>query len=393
MMENRLISVFDKIKIVIERVRSMKHISVLIKPASSLCNIKCKYCFYNDLSSIREVTSFGKMTKELGRIMIDRIYEDLVDGDRLSLAFQGGEPTVAGLSFYRFLTEYIKSKDKQVKVDYSIQTNGLLINEKWCELFKEHHFLVGLSMDGPASFHDLARVDWRQKGTFNRVQEAKRLFDIYGIEYNILTVLTNKMALEPDKVIQFLLDEQINYIQFIPCMDSLESKNTHQYGLTPKEFAFFYKEIYQFWFDMLKEGKYVSIKLFDDLFHLLVNAQITACGISGSCQTQYVIEGDGSVYPCDFYVLDDYCLGNIKEKTLKELFEEPINIEFLCEKRAAFDMCQKCPYQRVCGGGCKRMEQVIYVNSEDNYCGFKEVLDIYSEDLSEIVSYVRSLNK
>ncbi|MBO0420456.1 MAG: radical SAM/SPASM domain-containing protein [Vagococcus fluvialis] len=371
----------------------MKHISVLIKPASSLCNIKCRYCFYNDISSIREVNSYGKMTKELASTMIDQIYVDLEDGDTLSLAFQGGEPTLAGLPFYRYLIDYINGQSKKVQVNYAIQTNGMVINDKWCQLLKENHFLVGLSMDGPAIFHDEGRVDWRQRGTFQRVRKTKELFDKHDIEYNILTVLTNQVAREPDKLMDFILEENIKFIQFIPCLEALSDEYQHDYALSPEEFAFFYKRIYARWLAEMKVGNYISIKLFDDLFHLLLNRQVTACGINGKCQTQYVIEGDGSVYPCDFYVMDEYRLGNIQDQTLKELFSQDINISFMCEKRKNTKQCLNCPYQNLCGGGCKRMSDTIYVNKEDTYCGFKEVLDTYTKELPQLVGYVRSMGR
>lgn len=369
----------------------MKHISVLIKPASSLCNIKCRYCFYNDISSIREVKSYGKMTKEVGMKMIDQIYVDLEDGDHLTLTFQGGEPTLAGLSFYQSLIAYIKSQPKAVDVSFGIQTNGMVINEKWCDLFKENNFLVGLSMDGPAIFHDEGRVDWKQRGTYQRVKKTKELFDEYGITYNILTVLTNQVAKEPEKIMAFIKDENIQYIQFIPCLDSFSESNEHSYALTPELFAYFYQKMYQLWIDELHNKNYISIKLFDDLFHLLVNREVSACGINGKCQSQYVIEGDGSVYPCDFYVTDAYCLGNITEQSLKELFSQPINMTFMCEGRQVKKQCMSCPFSQLCGGGCKRMADTMYVNQADTYCGFKEVLEVYTSRLPDIVEAVRSV--
>ncbi|MFC0232873.1 radical SAM/SPASM domain-containing protein [Vagococcus entomophilus] len=370
----------------------MKRISVLIKPASSLCNIKCRYCFYNDISTIREVKSFGKMTEELAGKMIEQIYIDLEDGDFLDFTFQGGEPTLAGLSYYKYLVNKLNQQSKKITISYAIQTNGLVIDDKWCEFLKKNNFLVGLSIDGPAIFHNLGRVDWKQKGTYHRVKKTKELLDKYEISYNVLTVLTKQMALEPDEIMSFLRNENIKYVQFIPCLDALSKESQHKYGLSPELFADFYTRIYQLWLEELKSQKYISIKLFDDLFHFLVNREISACGINGKCQTQYVIEGDGGVYPCDFYVLDDYKLGNIKENTLKELFDQPINFKFNCEGRKVKKQCRNCPYQNVCGGGCKRMEEAIYVNNDDTYCGFQEVLHRYTEGLPEVVTYLRGIS-
>ena len=136
----------------------MKHISCLIKPASSLCNMRCTYCFYFDVSSHREVETFGRMSQETTERMIDQIFIDLNDGDKLTLAFQGGEPTLAGLKYYLHLIDYVDNQPKKIDVSYAIQTNGLLINKKWCELFKENNFLVGLSIDGYQELHDEMRL-------------------------------------------------------------------------------------------------------------------------------------------------------------------------------------------------------------------------------------------
>lgn len=125
----------------------MKKISILVKPASSFCNMRCKYCFYSNVSSLREVRTFGNMTKETTEKMIENIYKDLDDGDELNMAFQGGEPTMAGLPYFEHLILCINNQIKDVRVNFAIQTNGMLINEKWCEFLKKYNFLVGLSID------------------------------------------------------------------------------------------------------------------------------------------------------------------------------------------------------------------------------------------------------
>ena len=197
----------------------MKQIAVLVKPSSSLCNIRCQYCFYADVSSMRDVKSFGKMTSETTEKMIENIFVDLEDGDDLSIAFQGGEPTLAGLKFFNYLAEVISDQQKKVTVNYSIQTNGLLLNEKWCEFFKEHRFLVGLSIDGTKSRHDAYRIDTKGEGTFNRVLESMHLLRRYDIPFNILCVVSNQMVGEANDVYDFLQEESIGFCQFIPCLD------------------------------------------------------------------------------------------------------------------------------------------------------------------------------
>ncbi|MGX7149974.1 radical SAM/SPASM domain-containing protein [Enterococcus ureasiticus] len=368
----------------------MKHISVLIKPISSICNLRCKYCFYANISSLREVRSFGKMTKEVTEKMISNIYLDLDDGDEVTFAFQGGEPTMAGLNYFQNFTNLVQAQDKKVKVHYSIQTNGTIVTEKWCVFFKENGFLVGLSIDGQPLYHDLNRVDPKGRGTFQRVLQTKKLFDEYGIEYNILCVLTNSLAQEAEKVFQFIAEQNIEYIQFIPCLADLDAEKSNDYALTPKSFASFYHQMLCFWLDELKNGHYISIKMFDDIINLLVKRQVTACGILGNCRVQYVIEADGSVYPCDFYVLDEYRMGYIQKQTLRELFEQDVSKKFLCNRSLLPSECYDCAFRQMCGGGCKRMIDVMYVDSQ-GYCGYKQLLKEFLPKIDSILALIQTV--
>lgn len=368
---------------------NMKHISVLIKPASSLCNLRCKYCFYANVSSLREVRSFGKMKPEVAEKMIENIYADLDDGDQLTLGFQGGEPTFAGLSYFQAIVALVKAQTKQIQVHYAIQTNGTLINESWCRFLKENNFLVGLSIDGHPLYHDLNRVDTKGRGTFQRVLHTKHLFDHYQIDYNVLCVLTNPLAKEAKKVFQFIKKEKIEYVQFIPCLDDLDATEKSPYALTPKRFASFYHQLFHLWLAELRRGQYISIKLFDDLVNLLVHRQVTACGILGNCQVQYIIEADGSVYPCDFYVLDEYRMGYIQDQTLRELFEQEISQKFVCDKPPLSALCQACPFLSMCHGGCKRMKDAMYVDEQAQICGYRSLLKEFIPHIEEILSIVQ----
>ena len=365
----------------------MKHISVLIKPASSLCNIRCKYCFYANVSSLREVRSFGKMKAEVAQKMIENIYQDLADGDQLTLAFQGGEPTLVGLSYFKLITTLVSEQTKDVRVQYALQTNGILINENWCRFLKAHDFLVGLSIDGHSMHHDVNRLDAKGQGTFHKVIKTKQLFDRFGITYNVLCVLTNQLAKEAKKVFQFIQDETIDFIQFISCLDDLEATKDNHNALTPKAFAGFYKELLVYWLQELREGHYISIKSFDDMLNLLVKKQVTACGMLGNCQVQYVIEADGSVYPCDFYVLDEYRMGYIQDETLQELFSKDISKQFVCERTTLTSLCETCPFLKICGEGCKRMADAVYVDAS-YFCGYANLLKVFIPQIEEILRLV-----
>lgn len=350
----------------------MKHISVLIKPASSLCNLRCKYCFYANVSDLRQVRSYGIIQPETSRRIVENIFSVLEDGDLLTLAFQGGEPSVAGLPCLEQFVSCVSSQPKKVQVEYAFQTNGTLLDDSWCEFLKKHNFLVGLSLDGPARFHNANRVDANGQGTFREVMETKRRLDRYGIEYNVLCVLTNELARHPGQIWKFLLDNRIRYVQFIPCLDELEPTGS-PYALTPRRFHSFCSALYRLWHDTLMEGTYISVKLFDDIANLFLYRRVTACGITGQCSMQYVTEADGSVYPCDFYVLDQYKLGDLTRDPLPALWERYRSSGFQCSRGRLPDGCTGCRYQNACGGGCKRMERSMYIDGD--FCGYRALLD------------------
>lgn len=365
----------------------MKRITVMLKPASSACNMRCRYCFYADVSSLRDCRSYGLMTDAVLEQVLDAIFSFLAPGDRLDLAFQGGEPTLAGLDFFRRLVELVKVRARGIRVSYAFQTNGLLLDEAWCRFLKENGFLVGLSMDGYAKNHNACRPDAHGEGTFSRVLETKQRMDRMGVEYNILTVLTAELARHPQQVWRFLEEQKIQYIQFIPCLGPLEEASS-PWALTPRRYAEFYSALFDRWYEAFRKGNYISIKLFDDLTRLLAFGECNACGLLGFCQPQLIVEADGSVYPCDFYVLDDYRMGDLTKEPLAAIFPEKAK-PFLERQTEAMPLCQSCPYRRMCGGGCQRMRrEVCYAPGED-LCGHKMLLDRIFPRLQAIAASIR----
>jgi len=368
----------------------MKQLSVLIKPASSACNLQCSYCFYHDVSDNRSVKSYGNMKQGVMEKIIDQIFIDLDDGDVMTFAFQGGEPTLAGLAYFETFVNYVKNQEKAVTVKYAIQTNGMFIDDTWCTFFQQHQFLVGLSIDGPKELHDNYRYDLKKRGTHRRVMQTKALFDTYEIDYNVLCVLTNQLAAQPQKMFNFLLKERIQFVQFIPCLDELEGQMPSEFALTPKNFYFFYHNLFMLWKKELDKGNYISIKLFDDIVHLFATGMPSACGMLGSCGSQFVVESDGSTYPCDFYVLDEELLGNLCDETLFMMRKKQRLTQFIAtsSKNHLEPMCQGCPYLRMCYGGCKRMKRQMYVDKSGAYCGYQSFLDKHVGELESIARFL-----
>ena len=360
----------------------MKNITVMLKPASSACNMGCRYCFYADVSSLRDCPSYGIMTDEVRERVIGNIFACLAPGDRLALAFQGGEPTLAGLDWFRAMTEQVRLLSKGIRVSYSLQTNGLLLDDDWCAFLKEHKFLVGLSLDGYPKNHDACRPDRKGDGTFSRVLEAKKRMDRHGVEYNILTVLTGELARHPQQVWRFLKEQEIRYVQFIPCLGPLEGKDS-PFALTPKRYAEFYTALWSRWHEAFARDEYISVKLFDDLVRLLAFGECNACGLLGSCQPQLIVEADGGVYPCDFYVLDGYRMGDLTREPLDSFWPGKAR-PFLERPREELALCRDCPYRRICNGGCQRMRREICYSPEDMVCGHRLLLEKLMPDLQRV---------
>ena len=352
----------------------MKNLNIMLKPASSLCNMRCKYCFYADVAALREVKSCGVMSGAVMNRIIENVFADLEVGDAVTFVFQGGEPMLAGLDFFRCFAEKVDEQRQNICVNYALQTNGVLLDDEWCAFLKENRFLVGISLDILSDCHNAVRVDSEGKGTYGRVIEGINFLKKHKVEYNVLCTLTNSVARHPKLVWKRILELDVEYVQFTPCLGALNSEKESVYALTPKRFADFYIQLFGCWLEEFRKGNYRSVKFFDDCVNLMMYGRPTSCGMNGHCQPQLVVEADGTAYPCDFYCLDEYALGNLTEATPLELLKSQRVREFLCREHKKPTLCEKCQFERFCGGNCKRMQKEICCSGDDEYCGYREFL-------------------
>ncbi len=332
----------------------MPPISVLIKPASSRCNMACRYCFYHDEAEKRSQRSYGLMSEQTLKNVIRRTMPR-AEG-MISYAFQGGEPTLSGLDFFKRATEYeLQYNKNQIRVENSLQTNGLLLNEEWCRFLADQHFLVGLSMDGTREIHNSLRLTGAGGSTFDQVLSASEMMDDFGVDYNILTVVTPQIARNIRTVYSFYRDHGWNYQQYIVCLDPLgEPFGQYPWSISPDLYGHFLIDLFDLWYADLMRDRQPLIRQFENYVAIAAGRTPESCDMRGTCSIQNVVEADGSVFPCDFYVLDNYCLGNFNKDHLDAINAARSRIRFVENSLQLTQACRECPYFRLCRGGCQR---------------------------------------
>ncbi len=354
----------------------MPQISILIKPASGLCNLRCKYCFYADEMKKRDRSNLGIMSDETLENVIKKTFE-FAEG-HVSCAFQGGEPTLAGISFYKKLIGYVaKYNIKNIKVDYSIQTNGIVLNDEWCAFLKEHNFLVGISLDGIKQIHDSFRLDEKEEGTYLKVLNSISLLKKYDVPFNILTVVNNKTALKAEKIYENYRKNGFLWQQYIACIDPYgETRGCEDYSLDPELYGEFLISLFRLWKEDLYAGKQPYIRQFENYLMIMLGMLPEACEQKGICSIQNVIEADGSVYPCDFYVFDEWKLGNLNTDSFYDIYKHREESGFIERSMEEDEECKTCPWRNLCRGGCRRHREDNGIFHKNYFCeGYKKFFE------------------
>lgn len=319
---------------------------VMIKPASGACDMRCRYCFYRDTVDLRAVSA-GFMS--LNSDTLETVVREAVrySPAQCDLIFQGGEPTLVGLDFYRALIETERKYPKTI-FHNSIQTNGLNIDGEWAAFFSKHDFLVGLSLDGVQKTHDLYRIQG-QSGTYDRVVQAAEILREHGVRFNILTVVTPEVAENIVEIYTEYINRGYIYQQYIPQLGEYGEKSP----LTAGAYGEFLCTLFDLWFADFTAGKDVTIRYFDDLAQILAGLPAPTCGMCGECAPQFVVEADGGVYPCDFFVMGEHKLGTVGEG-FQTLAERRKAAELVGRSRKVPEKCIHCEFYTICKNGCLR---------------------------------------
>ncbi len=328
--------------------------SLLIKPTSALCNLDCTYCFYLDRATDPyKALSTRTMTAETLAAMI-RNYLSYC-GDQAVFAWQGGEPTLAGHKFFekacRLQMQY--GADGQV-VSNSVQTNATLLDERWCEIFKQYSFLLGVSLDGPEDVHNSYRLNKGGQGTWRRVIESVELLTKEGVDFNILCVVSRANVRRAKELYRFFRDLGVDFIQYIPLAEFNLEGTKQPWAVTPKEYGRFLAETFRLWWPNRKR---VRIRYFDNIAEALAGLEPGNCAMHDRCDSYAVVEWNGDVYPCDFFVREEWKLGNVRTDSFEEIAQRRSRFEFSKKKALKRPECLECKYERLCRGGCPKMRE------------------------------------
>lgn len=328
----------------------MPPLTIMIKPASSACTMRCRYCFYADVAENRQVYSHGQMSLNTLDTIVRRAMS-YADG-YISFSFQGGEPTLAGIDFYKELIRLEKRyNSRKLPVHHAIQTNGYKLDDDLLQFLVDNNFLIGVSLDGTADIHDKLRLGADGKGSFAHVTKTISRLQELGAQFNILTVVNSYVARHGAECFRALA--QYGYLQFIPCLDPFDGQH-FDYSLNAADYGHFLKETFDLYYAAFNTNKPVSIRNFDNYIGILLGQPPETCGMCGRCGGYYLIEADGGVYPCDFYVLDQWQMGNINDSSFFRLEKSPLAQAFRDISVPLDKKCSQCPWFSLCRGGCRR---------------------------------------
>ena len=336
----------------------------------------CDYCFYSDVSSHRAEPDCGVMSEETLGTLLRRAFA-FASGE-LTLIFQGGEPTLAGPGFYeKLLRLEAQLCPDGLQVRHSLQTNGLRLEPRLLDILERGKFLVGVSCDGSEAIHNAHRRDRAGRGTWWAVNSTLAALAGRGVDCNVLCVVTARSAAKPRELFDSL--SGYGFLQFIPCMEPLDAPAGA--GPSPEDWGRFLCETFDLYYSAWLKGRPVSVRFFDNLTAMLMGAPPENCAMCGQCQPSYVIEADGSVYPCDFYCTDEYCMGNICAQGFFSLAKSPVAASFRAASRRVPEACRSCRWYLLCRNGCRR-ERERCPNGEYGlwrWCGSMRIFLPYAE--------------
>ncbi len=349
-------------------------IHIVAKPIGPVCNLNCEYCFYLEKQALFGAHEKYRMTDKVLSAYITN-YISSQPTPVVEFVWQGGEPTLLGINFFKGVIELQRPFANQKTIRNSLQTNGTLLTDEWCDFLKKYDFMVGISLDGPKKIHDCYRRDRRGNGTFDRVMRGLKLLQKHKVEYNALACVARDTARRPLDVYRFFKDQGIEFIQFLPVVERMPDACTIQHGLRlagpaaldkeelqthvtpwtviPEEYGDFLIAIYEEW--VRNDVGKVFVMNFEWALNAWIGNPSPVCIHAKQCGQSVVLEHNGDVYACDHCVYPEYRLGNITTDALADLVDKSLQSGFgVLKERALPRWCRECKVLAACRGGCPK---------------------------------------
>lgn len=374
-----------------------KPLYVMLKPAGSLCNLACKYCYYLEKQKLYPLDK----SKVISDALLEEFIKQYIEAQTMPqvlFTWHGGETLMRPISFYKHALELQKRYAYGRQIDNCIQTNGTMLTDEWCEFFKENNFLVGVSIDGPQEFHDEYRRTRSGKPSWHEVMKGIRLLQKHGVEWNALAVVNDFNADYPKEFYHFFKDLGCRYIQFTPVVERTvkradgltlapgmqEGGEVTEFSVTPEQWGNFLCTLYDEW--VKQDVGEIFIQLFDATLANWAGVPPGVCSMSGECGHAAVMEFNGDVYSCDHFVYPEYRLGNIRQQTLTGLMYSDRQRNFGKLKTGTLTrQCRECRFLFACHGECpkNRFVRDVYGNPGHNYlcAGYRKFFEHVAADM------------
>jgi len=328
--------------------------SVLIKPSGADCNLNCRYCFYLDKSALYP-GKLHRMSPQIQETLIRQVMQYATD--EVSLTWQGGEPTLMGLDFYKRAIELEMRYGRNQLVGNGLQTNGLLLDRSWGRFLKEYQWLVGISLDGPAHIHDHYRLDQGGHPPHHRVEENARMLLDEGVAVNAMCCITDHSVKHPEELYAYYKELGLNVMQFIPIVETDKNNpgKAADFSVLAEDYGRFLCTLFDLWLADFRDGQpTTSIRHFESVFYRYVGLPAPECTMMRTCGQYVVVEHNGDVYGCDYFVEPRWRLGNIASGELINMLNTRKQEMFGLLKTQTGRPCRRCPWLSKCYGGCTK---------------------------------------
>ncbi|XHR30431.1 MAG: anaerobic sulfatase maturase [Chthoniobacteraceae bacterium] len=326
---------------------------VMTKPIGPICNLGCRYCFYLEKEKLFGANERFRMSGEVLEAYV-RQYIEAQEGPEITFAWQGGEPTLMGVDFFRQIIELQRKYARGKRIANALQTNGTLLDDEWGAFLAEHQFLVGISIDGPPKLHDLYRKDKQDRGTYERVAHGLGILKKHGVAFNTLTVVNRANAKKPLDLYRFLKRLGAEYLQFIPLVERVASRPpVTEWSVEPRQYGEFLTAIFDEW--VREDVGRIFVQIFDTALAKWMGLGGGLCLFDETCGQALAMEHNGDVYSCDHFVDPQWKLGNIREQPLGDLAASEKQVAFGNAKAATLPKyCRECEVRFACHGECPK---------------------------------------